>query len=92
MKIQVELELDISAKAVYRNGEILLSLTGTMPLASGQERNVSSTMDNDFSEKVVGLFDKAFKALIEENQEKLVTITQVGASEALSVASRMGEL
>lgn len=92
MKVQYELELDISAKAVYRNGKVELTLTGTMPLAQGQNRSVSSTIDKGFSKKTLELFKDAFEAALSEGQDKLVLVTQVNASEALSVAARKGEI
>ena len=92
MKVQIELELDISAKAIYRDGEIALSVTGSMPLVPGQDRQASATVESGFSEETLELFRAAFEAVIKETQSRVMTVTQVASSEALSVAARMGEL
>lgn len=92
MKVQIQLDIDISARATYRDGEVSLSLTGAMPLAPGQERQVSTSISSGFSEKTLDKFKAAFEAALAEQQEKLITVTQVGQSEALAVAARMGEL
>lgn len=91
MKIQVELELNISAKALYRDGKVSVSVTGSMPLTETGGRDVSATSEGA-SKKTLALFQEAFEALITEKQEMVIRQARAGSAEALGVAVRMGEL
>lgn len=92
MKVQIQVEIDISAKAVYRDGAVSLTVTGSMPLAPEQDRAVSSTIDVPLSESESEAFAELFEEAIDTIQAKLLQRVQVGQSEALTVAARMGEL
>lgn len=89
MKIQLELELDLSAKATYRDGQAKLSVSGSMPY--GGSRTATATIEGS-SDKTTALFIKAFEALIAEQQEQAVKLTQAARAECVTAAARMGEL
>ncbi len=89
MKVQLNLDIELSAKALFRKDKIELVVTGSMPY-SGRVANAS--VENGASEKVVGLFQKAFEALIAEKQEQVAKLTQAAHAECVTVAARMGEL
>lgn len=91
MQIQIQLELDLQAKAIYRNGQIVASTSAILPITEGSERKVTSTVEG-CSDKTLALFEKAFEALLKEKQDKAIQLARVQAGEALAVASRMGEL
>lgn len=86
------LELDVSVKAVYRDGKVKLQLIGAMPISPGSERSAATTIESGFSKDVIETLEAAFKAIVEAHQEELITQTYAAASEALVVASRMKEL
>lgn len=89
MKIKTEIDLSLSAKAVYRDGKILLSVSGAMPYAGGRIAN--ATIEGG-SEKTTTLFSEAFEALLAEQQEQIIKLTQAAQAETMTVAARMGEL
>ena len=89
MKVQIDLEIDISAKATYRGGRLDLSVSGTMPYA---DRSATATINDNVSRETQDLFTQAFEALISEQQAKVVQAAQLARSEAMTVAARMGEL
>ncbi len=89
MKIQVEVDIELSAKAVYRNNQIKLSVSGTMPYGNG--RTAGASVDGA-SEKVTEMFSKAFEALLKEQSEQVVKLAQAAQAESLTVAARMKEL
>lgn len=88
MKIKTEVQLDIDAKAVYRDGKLKVSVTGSMPYAN---RKASGTVEGA-SKETLDLFKVAFDALLAETQEQVVKVTQASVTEATMVAARMGEL
>lgn len=89
MKIQVETDIDLSAKAVYRDGQVKLSVTGSM--AYGNGRQASASVEGA-STKIIEMFIKAFEALVNEQKEQAVKVTQAAQAESLTVAARMKEL
>ncbi|HXV42412.1 MAG TPA: hypothetical protein VEC96_05080 [Anaerolineae bacterium] len=91
MKVTVELDLSIIARASYKDGRVQMKVTGAMPLGDGLDRTASQSITGA-SEEVEALFKQAFEALLEEQQEKVVRVTRVAASEALAVAARKGEM
>jgi uncharacterized protein YabE (DUF348 family) len=91
MKVQLGFELDISAKATYKDGKVNVSVSGTMPISERSDRQVTATVEGA-SKKTQDLFKEAFEALIAEQQEQVVKRARAGSSEALAVAIRMGEL
>jgi hypothetical protein len=91
MKVQVELQIEIAAKATYRDEKVSVSVSGTMPLTEGSGRSATATVEGA-SDKVTALFQKAFEALMAEQQDQVITRARVASSEALATAARMGEL
>jgi len=89
MKVQIDLEIDISAKAIYRNGKLDLSVSGTMPYAN---RSATAIINDTVSRETQDLFTQAFEALISEQQARVIQATQLARGEAMTVAARMGEL
>lgn len=88
MKVQLELDMDLSARAVFRNDEIKIMVTGSIPYNG---RNANASVEGA-SEKVTSLFIKAFEALLAEKQEQVTKLAQAAHAECVTVAARMGEL
>lgn len=86
MQITTTVDIDISAKAVYRDGKVAVSLSASSPY-DGNKRQVSVNLD--VSEEA---FEALFAELIESNQDILLQKLEAGRSEAITVAARMGEL
>jgi hypothetical protein len=89
MKLQTEIDIDITAKALYKNGAVHLTVTSFMPYGDG--RQAQATIRNA-SDKVEALFIKAFDELIKEQQARAVEAIQIARAECMIVAARMGEL
>lgn len=88
MKIKTEVEVILSAKAVYRDDQIRLSVDAAIPYA---KRQAAASVEGA-SDKVLKMFDGAFKALLEEKQNEAVKTAQAAHAESVTVAARMGEL
>lgn len=88
MKVQLELDMDLSARAVFRSDEVRVEVIGSMPYG---ERKANASLEGA-SERVISLFIKAFEALLAEKQEQITKLTQAAHAECVTVAARMGEL
>jgi hypothetical protein len=88
MKLKTEISIDLAAKAIYRDGNVLLSVSGAIPYANRQ----ASGSVGGASKEVTEMFTKAFKALLAERQEQVVKVAQAAQAECLMAAARMGEL
>jgi len=89
MKVQVELDISLSAKATIKDNSIDLTVSGSIPY--GKDRQVTGQVKGA-SKKVSKMFEDAFAALLAEKQDELVKVAQANQAEAIIAATRMGEL
>lgn len=90
MEIITTVEAGVSAKAVFRDGEVKLSLSASSSYGEGRAATVS--IEEGFPKEALAEFEALFTALIEANQDLLVQKLEAGRSEAIMAAARMGEL
>lgn len=89
MQVQIDVSIGIAAKAVYRDGAVKLSVSGSMPYG---DRTATASIEEGFSEEVNAAFGAAFDLLLYETKKQIVARAQAAQADSLAAAARMGEL
>lgn len=90
MKVTTKVELNVTMKAVLREGKLTLDLSVAAPY--GNDGRTAGHSHNDFSKEVEKRVKEALEAAIEEGLDEAVVGAQIAASRALLVAAERGEL
>jgi len=88
MKVKTTFEMHLDVKAVFRDGVLKLQVSARAPYGT---REAGITLD-DFPKEVTEQFETLFSNLIESVKDDMVLKAQAAQAQALTVASRMGEI
>lgn len=88
MELTTTINVDISAKVLYRDGEVKVTLFASSNYAGGRQAQVSV----DVIDGLIDDFEPILLQLIEDNQDLLLKKLEAGRSEAITAAARMGEI